>query len=397
MECMIFKERENMTKILHTGDLHIGREYRKQEQENREIARKYKQARVESLKNIVRIAKEERCDYIVIAGDLYDKKDISIALHREVCSILGEYDGTVLILPGNHDYYEGEEDKLWSRFLEIAGENIIFMRENKEIEMDNISFFPCICHDRYSEENALSWIKLEKEKKVFLEEEKDGKIRIGIAHGAIEGLSYDKERKYYYMTGEELEKCHMDLWLIGHTHMPYPEIPYEGEVRGAYILNAGTSQQTDLADRARGSVFLIDISDNNACNAQDYIISVRKIPTNVICFEKREVIIKHGEKLEEKIEESIVAIERENTTLRLVLSGIALEEDYEQRQAIYEKYEEQFLKFEVIDFGLQPEITRERIERETLNGSIENRLLLKYLDNPQLLNLAFELIKSCKN
>ncbi len=408
-----------MIRILHTGDLHIGREYKKQEQENREIARRYKQARVEALKNIVRIAGEEECDYLIIAGDLYDKKDISLSLHKEVCAILGEYNGTVLILPGNHDYYEGEGDKLWSRFLEAAGENILLIRENREIEMDGISFFPCICHDRYSEENALSWIKLEKEKRE--------KMKVGIAHGAIEGLSYDKERKYYYMTREELEKCQMDLWLIGHTHMPYPEIPYDSKISGEHIFNAGTSQQTDLADNARGSVFLIDIDkyqdcnlcnkrkpcnkenrekkDNpyhlynsyNECDALDYQISVRKIPTNVIWFEKREVIIKHGEKLQEKIEESIVGMDKKNTTLRLILSGVALEDDYEQRTSIYQSYEEQFLKFEVIDFGLQPEITRERIERETLDGSIENRLLLKYLDNPELLNLAFELIKSCKN
>ena len=77
-----------MIKILHTGDLHIGREYKKQEQENREIAKKYRRARVQALENIVRIANEESCDYLIIAGDLYDKKEISLSLQKEVCSIL---------------------------------------------------------------------------------------------------------------------------------------------------------------------------------------------------------------------------------------------------------------------------------------------------------------------
>lgn len=401
-----------MIKILHTGDLHIGREYKKQEQDNREIAKRYRQARLEALENIVQIANEEKCDYLIIAGDLYDKKDISLSLQKEVCSILNGYEGTVLVLPGNHDYYEGEDDKLWSRFLELAGENVILVRENKEIEMGEICFYPCICHDRYSQENALGWLQGEKNCRENMEQ--NGRlsgreqIRIGIAHGALEGLSYDKERKYYYMTKAELESCQMDLWLIGHTHMPYPN---QEEMIGECILNAGTHQQTDIADHAEGSVFLIELPVENSKEREqisERIISkdsgnfsgkihVRKIPTAVLHFEKREINLAHGEHLQEKIEKSIQGMERENTTLRMIIFGTALEEEYEQRQSIYRSYEEQFLKFEVQDFELQQEITREKIAKETLEGSLENQLLMKYLDEPELLNLAFELVKSCKN
>lgn len=389
-----------MIKILHTGDLHIGREYKKQEQENREIAKKYRQARVQALENIVQIANQENCDYLIIAGDLYDKKEISLSLQKEVCSILNEYGGTVLVLPGNHDYYEGEDDKLWSRFLEFAGENVILARENKEIEMGEICFYPCICHDRYSQENALGWLKEEEKYGENIEQNidlfKKEKMRIGIAHGALEGLSYDKERKYYYMTRAELENCKMDLWLIGHTHIPYPN---QEEMVGERILNAGTHQQTDIADRADGSVFLIEFPAQFSKEKEKFSekIHVRKIPTSVIHFEKREINLVHGESLQEKIEKSIQGMERENTTLRLIISGIALEEEYEQRQSIYREYEEQFLKFEVQDTELQQEITREKIAKETLEDSIENQLLMKYLDNPELLNLAFELVKNCKN
>lgn len=389
-----------MIKILHTGDLHIGREYRKQEQENVEIAKRYRRARVQALENIVEIANEENCDYLVIAGDLYDKKEISLALQKEVCSILGGYSGTILVLPGNHDYYEGEDDKLWGRFLELSGENIILARENREIEMDKVCFYPCICHDRYSQENALGWLKeeenLEENREQNADFSKKEKIRIGIAHGALEGLSYDKERKYYYMTRAELETCKMDLWLLGHTHIPYPN---QDEMVGERILNAGTHQPTDIADNADGSVFLIELFEDSSKESTRSIqkISVRKIPTAMIHFEKIEINLEHGESLRDKIEKTVLGMDRENTTLRLFISGTALEEEYEKRQSIYRDYEEEFLKFEVQDMELHPEITREKIKRETLEGSIENQLLMKYLDNPELLNLAFELVKSCKN
>lgn len=389
-----------MIKILHTGDLHIGREYKKQEQENAEIAKRYRRARVQALENIVEIANEENCDYLVIAGDLYDKKEISLALQKEVCSILGGYSGTILVLPGNHDYYEGEEDKLWGRFLELSGENIILARENKEIEMDKVCFYPCICHDRYSQENALGWLKKKenyrRDTEKNIDSSKKEKIRIGIAHGALEGLSYDKERKYYYMTRAELENCKMDLWLLGHTHIPYPN---QDEIVEGRILNAGTHQPTDIADNADGSVFLIELLEDSSKESvrSTQKIHVRKIPTAAIHFEKIEINLAHGESLRDKIEKAVLGMDRENTTLRLFISGTALEEEYEKRQSIYRDYEEEFLKFEVQDMELHPEITREKIKRETLEGSIENQLLMKYLDNPELLNLAFELVKSCKN
>lgn len=418
-----------MIKILHTADLHIGREYKRQEQENVEIAKRYQRARTEALENIVKLANEKNCDYLVIAGDLYDKKEIGLALQKEVCAILGQYEGTILVLPGNHDYYEGEGDKLWGRFLELSGENVILARENKKIEMGEICFYPCICNDRYSQENALGWLLekakvMEKTKSDFdnlsltrnLEDvdsrktkdkslekrEQVDPIKIGIAHGAVEGLSYDKERKYYYMTKAELEQCQMDLWLIGHTHMPSPD---KEEMSGEKILNAGTHQQTDIADNAKGSVFLIEIPVKEEKDLREkkerekffQKIHVRKIPTGVIYFEKREINLVHGESLRERIKEAVKDMKPENTTLRLILSGTAMEEEYDRKEDILREYEEKFLKLEVQDSKLQAEITRDKISKETLEGAIENQLLMKYLDEPEILNLAFELVKECKN
>lgn len=331
------------------------------------------------------------------------------------------------MLPGNHDYYEGEDDKLWGRFLELSGENVIVVRENKEIEFGEICFYPCICHDRYSQENALGWLmsgedcrksasygesKNEDRKKPYGEEKNDRKdiqkkqereqIKIGIAHGALEGLSYDKERKYYYMTREELERCQMDLWLLGHTHMPNPD---REEMLGERILNVGTHQQTDIADNARGAIFLIELPIEELEELREKKerekffkkIHVRKIMTGVICFEKRGISLVHGESLAERIEKVIRDMDSQNTTLRLTVSGTVLEEEYERRGEIYREYETRFLKFEVQDLNLQPEITREKILRETLEGSVENELLMKYLDEPEILNLAFELVRECKN
>ena len=80
----------------------------------------------------------------------------------------------------------------------------------------------------------------------------------------------------------------------------------------------------------------------------------------------------------------------------MTLSGVALTEDYENRFALYEAAGADYLKLEVLDEGLQQEITREMIDRETVEGSMENRLLKQYLDRPELLNLAWGLVQECR-
>ncbi len=370
-----------MLKILHTGDLHIGREYRKQEQENPEIAKRYRQARLDALAHAVRLANENICDYFVVAGDLYDKKSVSVKQQEMVCGILGECACPVLVIPGNHDYYEGDGDGLWNVFQSHARENTVLLTEEQpyEPESGKAVFYPCICKDRYSQVNALTWLKK-------CQKRDSVKWNVGIAHGALEGLSYDQEKKYYYMTKEELELCRMDLWLLGHTHVPDPK---EQQIRNVRIFNAGTHQQTDFADNAPGSVFLIKAIDKSQVIAE-------KIFTSVIHFAKEDIILVHGDSLEDKLADAIAGYEKERTSLRVTISGIALAEEYQKRYEIYEKAKQAFLKLDIEDGKLRQEITMDAINAETVEGSIENRLLRQYLDNPELLHLAFALIQDCR-
>lgn len=368
-----------MLKILHTGDLHLGRGYQKQEQESTAVAARYRQARMEALEHVVQLAEEEHCDALVVAGDVYDSHTLSLNLVQDVCHILERCVCPVVVLPGNHDYCEGPEDKLWTRFRECAGENTLLLTESKPVRVGQMVFYPCPCTDRYAEGNALDWLKQETTR-----DEK--RVNIGLAHGAIEGLSFDREKRYYYMTREELERCNMDLWLIGHTHVPYPA---QEVVSGQRIFNAGTHQQTDVADNAEGSVFLIEVADDKS-------ITARRIHTGVIAFVRREAVLRHGDSLADVLAAAGDGLDKANTTLRLTLSGVALAEEYLERYALYAKAAQAYLKLEVLDGGLQQEITGEMIDAETLEGSLENQLLKRYMDDPELLNLAYGLVRQCR-
>lgn len=188
------------------------------------------------------------------------------------------------------------------------------------------------------------------------------------------------------MTRGELEQCGMDLWLIGHTHIPYPE----GDViTGERIFNPGTHQQTDISDHSEGSVFVIEIGD-------DRQVTARRIRTGVLRFWKLSLDLKHGQSLKEEMEKLTSRLDGESASVRMQITGIALAEDYERREEIYREFENRFVKFEAHDMELQKEITQEMIDAETLEGSVENKLLKMYAEEPEILNLAYELVRKCR-
>ena len=365
-----------MLKILHTGDLHFGREYKNQ---TTEVSEKYKAARFRALENVLAAAERNNCDYVVIAGDLFDSKYVSASLIKQVCSLLGGCACPVVVLPGNHDYCEGSDDKLWSIFRKNASENTSLLTENKPVPMEEAVFYPCVCFNKHSEKNMLDWVKSDTERP------EDG-VHIGIAHGAIEGLSCDNEKRYYYMTLSELNACRMDLWLIGHTHIPYPSAETVTDQR---IFNAGTHQQTDISDNSEGSVFIITVDDNKN-------VSARREKTGVIRFVRKEVELVHGQRLEAALKNAVAEWDPETTSIRLTVNGTAFKEDYENRNEIYERVLGNMIKYDKYDSGLKAEITMDMIDTETVEGSLENKLLKGYADVPELLNLAYDLVTQCK-
>ncbi len=368
-----------MIRILHTGDLHIGKSYDKYSNQYPEAAERYRNARLEALENVVNLANKRGCDYLVIAGDTFDKKTVSAELRKNVCDILKKSLCPVIIIPGNHDFCEGENDVFWNSFNTLSGDNTILLREHTAFTPADgkAVFYPCGCSDSSSERNALGW--LSGTTRAF------DKVNIGIAHGAIETLSYDKEGKYYGMTMSELDQSEMDLWLIGHTHIPFPD---EEKISDQRVFNAGTHQQTDIADNSEGSVFIIDINDNKTITAE-------KVPTGVIRFVEKNVVISHGNSLKEVIENSLSG-DRKNTSYRISLSGIALDNDYNNRGQIYSELRDKALYIEFLDEQLFPEITETRIDRETLPESVENKLLKQYLNEPEILSMALDLVLECK-
>ena len=378
-----------MIKIFVTGDNHFGKKYDRYP----EIRDRLVDNRFVCFEKMIEKAEQEGCDIFAVTGDLFDNcSSIRKSDVERVVRILAGFAGRVLVLPGNHDYYTGEE-KVWKDFddaLRTCDNNIIRLDRFEpypiEIAEETVVIYPAFCRSKHSRENNLGWIK-------EMSVPKSGQINVGTAHGAIEGVTPDMQKEYFLMTEPELQAIPMDVWLVGHTHIPYPGGLSEDEEIGGYrIFNAGTHAQTDLHNNTRGYGFIISV-DKQGDKAQ---VSAKKYQSGTIFFYDIAVRVSsaEGDSLEALLQEKLDPLEAESV-VRLTVTGSVVSEEYSRRRELYKKYCDRFLSWELQDDELHEEITLDRVREEFAESSFAAKLMEALQGDQTELQMAYELLQEC--
>lgn len=378
-----------MIKIFVTGDNHFGKKYDRYP----EICDRLVDNRFVCFEKMIEKAEQEGCDIFAVTGDLFDNcSSIRKSDVERVVRILAGFAGRVLVLPGNHDYYTGEE-KVWKDFddaLRTCDNNIIRLDRFEpypiEIAEETVVIYPAFCRSKHSRENNLGWIK-------EMSVPKSGQINVGMAHGAIEGVTPDMQKEYFLMTEPELQAIPMDVWLVGHTHIPYPGGLSEDEEIGGYrIFNAGTHAQTDLHNNTRGYGFIISV-DKQGDKAQ---VSAKKYQSGTIFFYDIAVRVSsaEGDSLEALLQEKLDPLEAESV-VRLTVTGSVVSEEYSRRRELYKKYCDRFLSWELQDDELHEEITLDRVREEFAESSFAAKLMEALQGDQTELQMAYELLQEC--
>lgn len=378
-----------MIRIFVTGDNHFGKKYDRYP----EIRDRLVDNRFVCFEKMVEKAEQEGCDIFAVTGDLFDNcSSIRKSDVERVVRILAGFAGRVLVLPGNHDYYTGEE-KVWKDFddaLRTCDNNIIRLDRFEpypiEIAEETVVIYPAFCRSKHSRENNLGWIK-------EMSVPKSGQINVGMAHGAIEGVTPDMQKEYFLMTEPELQAIPMDVWLVGHTHIPYPGGLSEDEEIGGYrIFNAGTHAQTDLHNNTRGYGFIISV-DKQGDKAQ---VSAKKYQSGTIFFYDIAVRVSsaEGDSLEALLQEKLDPLEAESV-VRLTVTGSVFSEEYSRRRELYKKYCDRFLSWELQDDELHEEITLDRVREEFAESSFAAKLMEALQGDQTELQMAYELLQEC--
>lgn len=372
-----------MLKVFVTGDNHIGLKYASHEQSTT-----LAQSRIAAFEGMGQTANEENCALFVITGDLFEntysisKRDIKALLNMLSC-----FNGTVVVLPGNHDYYD-EDVKVWKYFKEVmtAYDNIMLLSDYRPYELtangDDVLLYPAPCTSLHSApgQNNLGWIK-------DIDIANDDVYRIGIAHGAVEGETIDSEGQYFLMKRSELESIPVDVWLIGHTHVPFPCNLTDSFAPCEKILNAGTHVQTDVSCNTEGLCFIVEIGDDKSVRA-------KKIVSGNLHFYRKNINLTAGA-MKTILDRELGAI-ADNSVVDMILKGSVTDEEYEERTSIIENALSRFVEGTYNDYALSKLISKELIEAEFPETSFSAGLLTSLLDEPKEAQLAYELLKSLK-
>ncbi len=366
-------------RIFLTSDLHLGMKFAGYPDAREALV----EARFACLEGMVAMAGAERCDMLVVAGDLFERVTVSRRDIQRAAETLRGFSGRlVAVMPGNHDYM-APDDELWPRFTDAGAGSLLVLDHGRPYPLSHFDLDACLypgpCSSKHSEANAIGWVRATP---------RDPGIahHIGIAHGSLEGYSPDMDGRYYPMQRRELLDSGMDLWLLGHTHVRFPTAP------GAQdrIFCAGTPEPDGFDCAHEGYAFVIELDDSRK-------VSARAVRTGRLRFLERQAKIGTAADLA-TMEADLTGPEAETTLLRMRLSGRVPREVRSGLGAVQARLAARLLHLDLRADQLREEITRKEIDAEYSAGSFPHALLLRLLESgdQEALEMAHSLLQETK-
>lgn len=226
-------------KLLHTADWQIGMKAA----HLGPAAARARAARLETARGIAELARAEKADLAILAGDTFENHAVALADVEQVARILASFGCPVIVLPGNHDPLT--PGGVWDLPVWRECPNVHIARLESPLEFESCVVFPCPLRSHWGSGDPTAWIP---------SGQFDGRIRIGVAHGAVAGLPNQDQVRSIPADAPLLRR--LDYLALGDWHSArlYP-VP-DGAVRMAY---SGTPEPTSFGEDASGHVLLVEI------------------------------------------------------------------------------------------------------------------------------------------
>lgn len=214
-------------RFIHGADLHLDSPMIGLKHLPNNIFNRLQESTFQALKNLINAAIENRVDFVILAGDLFDIEDRSVRAQirlRKEMERLNEAGIEVFVVHGNHDYTSGN-----SVHIEMPN-NVHVFGENVEVMPYEVNGTIVHLYGFSYEERHVMQRKIDD---YHLLEGAD--FHIGILHGNLEG---NKEHGNYAPFGlKDLVEKNFHYWALGHIHKRMvlnesPPIVYPGNIQG---------------------------------------------------------------------------------------------------------------------------------------------------------------------
>lgn len=228
----------NNFRFIHTGDWHLGRPFAGF---NQVIAERLRQARRDSLVACADAARRFGGRHILVAGDVFDTRDVNRETWQSALTLMARAsDLSWHIIPGNHDYHQPGD--VWDLIRQSAPATVrVHLRpEVVEIE-DGVWLLPSPLVSRVQARDPTAWMAAA--------ETPAGALRIGLAHGSIDGVGGDAAN--VPIAVDAASRGRLDYLALGDWHGTK-----QIDARTWY---AGTPEPERYLDNASGQVLAVTI------------------------------------------------------------------------------------------------------------------------------------------
>jgi len=207
-----------------------------------EVGSALREERFEAARRVVKAADDFGADFILLAGDTFEDNGVDRLNVQRVADILASFAGAVYLIPGNHDPLV--PGSVWEHPAWSSHSNLHVLTEPAPVEIEGGFLYPCPVFGKHSGKDPTSWIDAGGARG----------IKIGIAHGTVEGV--DPDDRYYPIPLDAPARSGLDYLALGHWHS-CTIFETGGAARMAY---PGTHETTSFGERDSGHVLLVEIA-----------------------------------------------------------------------------------------------------------------------------------------
>jgi DNA repair exonuclease SbcCD nuclease subunit len=234
--------------FVHAADLHLDSPFTGLGLNNPDIAAVLRSATFDAFDRCIRLCLENRVDFLLVAGDVYDGADRSLWAQikfRDGLKRLSEAGIQSFIVHGNHDPLEGWSSSLiWPAGVHIFGGNEVkIIPFEKEGEI--LASIQGISYRRRDERRNLA--------KGF--ERGNSGFQIGLLH-CNTGTDTGHE-PYAPCSLDDLIRANMDYWALGHVHEK--RILSSG---APWVVYAGNTQGRNIKEMGERGCYLARVDEN---------------------------------------------------------------------------------------------------------------------------------------
>ena len=233
-----------MPKFLHTADWQMGRAFTRFETED---GAALVEARFEAIETLAQLANEHQCDAVLVAGDVFDAQTVSDRTIRRVFNATKAFAGPWVMLPGNHDAALAES--VWTRAQRLGAvpENVHLALQpgviNLEPQRLSILCAPLTQRHTYGDlTDPFSGY-----------ESPEGFLRVGLAHGSVQGLLPDEIDSTNPIAPNRAEASRLDYLALGDWHGPT-----QIDERTCY---SGTPEPERFRNNEAGNALIVDVPE----------------------------------------------------------------------------------------------------------------------------------------